>query len=622
MSDLLDTVLADTGSPFALLHRPGGHPAGAGVLEVLTGSFSGHERLAEVPQAPRVLVLVPFRQVTERGFTALEDDAQLLAMPVQGYAEVDLDMALRRLPDQPVKLRRAGFDTDDESYRHLVASVLKNEIGAGEGANFVIKRSFEADLEGYSPAQALSFFRRLLENEKGSYWTFLVHTGDRTLVGASPEQHVALRHGTVSMNPISGTYRYPRSGPSLEGLLHFLGDRKETEELYMVLDEELKMMARICPGGGRVAGPFLREMAQLAHTEYLIHGHSNGDPRDILRETLLAPTVTGSPLQNACEVIARYETRGRGYYSGVLGLIEREPDGAAALDSTILIRTSDIDASGHLRLDVGATLVRHSDPDAEVAETVAKAAGPLAALDGRPAQRFSAHPSVTSALAGRNSDIAAFWLSGAAPEEHIGSLSGARVLVIDAEDTFTAMLAQQLRFLGLEVDLVPHHRAAPLDAHDLVILGPGPGDPRDRTDARIGRLHEATEHLLTARRPFLAVCLSHQVLGLGLGLPVRRRDTPSQGLQRHVEVFGRAEKVGFYNAFAVFSDHAAFTHRQAGPVRVDRDTVTGEVHAMQGELFASMQFHPESVLTRDGVRILGSVVGRLLDRMPSQGGVR
>ena len=42
----------------------------------------------------------------------------------------------------------------------------------------------------------------------------------------------------------------------------------------MVLDEELKMMARICDDGGRVVGPRLKEMARLAHTEYFIEGRS------------------------------------------------------------------------------------------------------------------------------------------------------------------------------------------------------------------------------------------------------------------------------------------------------------------------------------------------------------
>src|SRR5690606_26981262 len=121
------------------------------------------------------------------------------------------------------------------------------------------------------------------------------------------------------------------------GITGFLADRKEAEELYMVLDEELKMMARVCDAGGRVRGPYLKEMARLAHTEYFIEGRGARDPREILKETMFAPTVTGSPLENACRVIARYEPEGRGYYSGVVALVGRDTAGRRTLDSAILI---------------------------------------------------------------------------------------------------------------------------------------------------------------------------------------------------------------------------------------------------------------------------------------------
>ncbi|EPY1471263.1 TPA: chorismate-binding protein, partial [Pseudomonas aeruginosa] len=142
--------------------------------------------------------------------------------------------------------------------------------------------------------------------EKGAYWTFIVHTGERTLVGASPERHISVRDGLAVMNPISGTYRYPPAGPNLAEVMEFLDNRKEADELYMVVDEELKMMARICEDGGRVLGPYLKEMAHLAHTEYFIEGQTSRDVREVLRETLFAPTVTGSPLESACRVIRRY----------------------------------------------------------------------------------------------------------------------------------------------------------------------------------------------------------------------------------------------------------------------------------------------------------------------------
>ena len=83
----------------------------------------------------------------------------------------------------------------------------------------------------------------------------------------------------------------------------------------MVVDEELKMMCDICHEGGLVLGPYLKPMSHLVHTEYLLAGRTRRDVREVLRDSMFAATVTGSPVENACRLIARYEQHGRGYYA-------------------------------------------------------------------------------------------------------------------------------------------------------------------------------------------------------------------------------------------------------------------------------------------------------------------
>jgi 2-amino-4-deoxychorismate synthase len=622
---LLDEILGPTPPPFALLHRP--EATGPGVLDILVGEVSHPASLAGIPLpgpsaatgAPRheVLALVPYRQITERGFTGHDDGTPLVALSVTGQETAPLAAVLQRLPDEPIRTAHARFETDDDAYAETVRRIITDEIGTGEGANFVIKRTFTVDISDYTPRSALTFFKRLLEREKGAYWTFVVHTGERTLVGATPERHISVHGGTAVMNPVSGTYRYPASGPTLPEVMDFLADRKETDELYMVVDEELKMMARICPGGGRVTGPFLKEMARLAHTEYFIEGRTASDPRDVLRETLFAPTVTGSPLESACRVIGRYEQEGRGYYSGVVALMGRDAEGGSFLDSAICIRTADIDTAGTVRIGVGATLVRHSDPLSEVAETRAKAAGLLAALEGEGPARFAAHPEVRRALERRNETIAGFWLADGAPLAGRTALpEGRRVLVVDAEDTFTSMIGHQLHSLGLQVTVRRFDEPYDLDGHDLVVMGPGPGDPRDLSHPKIAHLDGTIARLLKERRPFLAICLSHQVLSRRLGLGLVRRAVPNQGVQRDVDLFGRRERVGFYNTFAAVSAEDKTEADGIGVVEIVRDPDSLEVHALRGTHFASMQFHPESVLTQNGVGITGELVRDLLAGSP------
>ncbi|GHF31920.1 phenazine-specific anthranilate synthase component I [Streptomyces mashuensis] len=638
-TDLLARLTAPSGPaapPFALLHRR--TPGRAGdTVELLTGPVREYERLTDIPlpagppahggPAHDALALVPFRQIRERGFDVRDDGTPLLALHPDEAHELPLDEMLAALPDHEVRVEGGAFDLADDAYADIVRRVVEHEIGTGEGANFVVRRTFEGEIHGFGPADALALFRRLLAGERGAYWTYVVHTGDRTLVGASPEVHVRMAGGTVVMNPISGTYRYPAAGPSADGLLTFLHDRKEVEELSMVVDEELKMMCTVGDRGGVVVGPRLREMAHLAHTEYELRGRSSLDVRDVLRETMFAATVTGSPVQNACRVIERYEPRGRGYYAGALALLGRDAGGAQTLDSPILIRTADIDRRGLLRVGVGATLVRRSDPRAEVAETHAKAAGVLAALGvrpgpvrpaGAPPVRLGDDPRVRAALDARRADLAPFWLRMHAGGPAAAPMNG-HAFVVDGEDTFTAMLAHLLRMSGLTVTVRryddPGLRSAVLGHAGPVVLGPGPGNPSDASGPKMRVLRGLAADLLAGHRHgVLGVCLGHELIAAELGLEIVRKDVPFQGAQERIDFFGREETVGFYNTFAARCDAGAVGELALHGVEVSRDVSTGEVHGLRGPGFAGVQFHPESVLTLNGPAIVAELLSRAVAR--------
>ncbi|QUQ67698.1 phenazine-specific anthranilate synthase component I [Kutzneria sp. CA-103260] len=594
---LLDRITS--ASAYALLRRS------PDAVDVLVGDVVEVPSLSEIPLSDNeVLAIVPYRQIAERGFECVDDGAPLLALLVRERETCTMDEVLARVPDVPFELADAGFDVDDAAYGEIVRKVLTEEIGQGAGANFVIKRTYTATIPAYTPATALAVFRRLLLAEKGAYWTFLVHTSSRTFVGATPERHVSVDDGIAMMNPISGTYRHPSGVADRSELLAFLADGKETDELYMVVDEELKMMARVAARGGRVLGPYLKEMSRLTHTEYLLAGQTTVDVRDVLRETMFAPTVTGSPLENACRVIARYEQRGRGYYAGVLALIG--PHGSS-LDAPILIRTADISTDGHLQVSVGATLVRDSVPENEIAETHAKAAGILAALHGQStpdsaAESFADDVQVLAALASRNDRLARFWLE---PRElAAGPFAGKRVLVVDGEDTFTAMLSHLLQALGFAVTIVRHDSQPVLSGYDLVIAGPGPGDPRQHTSPKIAALRGIVRDVLESGTPLLAICLGHQVLSSLLGLELIRKPQPYQGMQRSIDLFGQHERVGFYSTFIAVGSVPG--------VEIAADPSSGEIHALRSRGFASTQFHPESVLTEHGIAILERLLTDLL----------
>jgi phenazine biosynthesis protein phzE len=232
-------------------------------------------------------------------------------------------------------------------------------------------------------------------------------------------------------------------------------------------------------------------------------------------------------------------------------------------------------------------------------------------------RRWADEPRVLATLAARNDALAPFWL-----QEHgeaafvVPELVGRSVLIVDNEDAFTSMLAVQLRALGLTVTRTPfaavdgtagYEEHDGLDGFDLVILGPGPGDPSDFTlpKVRVGRV--LIQRLFAREQPVLGVCLGHQLLCTAMGFKLIRRPEPNQGTQVEVDLFGRRELVGFYNSFAALAPDATVPGLEFA-------TLPGspEIVAMRGPRFGGVQFHAESVFSKDGLGILRREVTRLL----------
>ena len=569
------------------------------------------------------LVAVPFRQVAERGFEAHDDGTPLVVVDVETELEFTVAEVIEAIPDLPIEFTdRGGFETSDDDYAKVVEAIITDEVGQGEGANLVIGRNYRAVVADWGHDKALAVFRRLLERERGAYWTFMFFTGDRYLVGASPERHVSVHGGDVRMNPISGTFRVAGGGderPLKPRLLDFLHDEKEIYELFMVVDEELKMMCDICNEGGQVLGPFLKPMTHLVHTEYLLAGRSTRDVREILRDTMYAATVTGSPVENACRLIKKYESEGRGYYGAALAIFGRDEAGAPTADSPIVIRTADVSLDGRLKVTAGATLVRDSDPASEVAETHAKAGGILSAFGLVPpapappvgVAELAIDEDVLVALNSRNQRLSRFWLTDQAGSPPDPSLRGKSVVILDGEDDFVNMLRHVLGVLGMTSTVVRHEAWEPgiLAGHDLVIIGPGPGDPRDGDHPKMANFRAAIDELLAAGQPFLSVCLGHQTLCQRLGIPLAYKDIVFQGTQSEIPFDGRAERVGFYNTFV---GRVGSPADLPSGVTVDLDPETGDIHVVRGPHYSGIQFHAESILTEHGYDLIHDLVRDLL----------
>ena len=98
---------------------------------------------------------------------------------------------------------------------------------------------------------------------------------------------------------------------------------------------------------------------------------------------------------------------------------------------------------------------------------------------------------------------------------------------------------------------------------------------------------------------------------------------PYQGVAKDIDLWGTPRRVGFYSSFTAVAgaDRLETPH---GLVEIARDPADGSVHALRGPSFAGVQFHPESVLSRDGMSILTDLLPTLLPGVitPAQRGSR
>ena len=129
--------------------------------------------------------------------------------------------------------------------------------------------------------------------------------------------------------------------------------------------------------------------------------------------------------------------------------------------------------------------------------------------------------------------------------------------------------------------------------------------PRSRASAR------AVDDLLAAGKPFLAVCLGHQVLCGSLGLPLAYKDIVFQGTQTKVGLAARRERR--------LLQHVRGPRRRPTPAarrasRSQRDPATGDVHLLRGPHYRGVQFHAESILTENGFDLIRELMLGVLSR--------
>lgn len=186
-----------------------------------------------------------------------------------------------------------------------------------------------------------------------------------------------------------------------------------------------------------------------------------------------------------------------------------------------------------------------------------------------------------------------------------------RVLMVDNHDSFVHTLVGYLTELGAAVDLReadeidPDAAADALEGYDGVVVSPGPGSPADA-----GASLEVVAAAAAAEVPLLGVCLGHQAVAMAFGAAVTGAPDLMHGMTSEVVHDGSALFEGLPSPFTAGRYHSLAVPAETLPpevvvsARTEAGTVMGLRHVRLP--IAAVQFHPESVLTDGGYRMLGN----------------
>ena len=186
-----------------------------------------------------------------------------------------------------------------------------------------------------------------------------------------------------------------------------------------------------------------------------------------------------------------------------------------------------------------------------------------------------------------------------------------RILVVDNHDSFVHTLVGYLHELGADTDLVESDDIDPADASDViasyraVLVSPGPGTP-EHAGASIAVVRAAADGSI----PLLGVCLGHQAIAAAFGARVEHASELMHGITSLVHHDGSALYTGLPDPFSATRYHSLAIVPESLPEalvvssRTDSGVIMGVRH---GSLpIEGVQFHPESVLTEGGYRLLGN----------------
>jgi len=190
------------------------------------------------------------------------------------------------------------------------------------------------------------------------------------------------------------------------------------------------------------------------------------------------------------------------------------------------------------------------------------------------------------------------------------------ILMIDNYDSFTYNLVQYLGQLGQDVHVYRNDKITIDEIRQLVpdaiFLSPGPCSPKE-SGITVEAIREFYQHI-----PIMGVCLGHQSIGYAFGGNVVRADRIMHGKTSQIVNDGKTIFKGLPNPFTAGRYHSLLLERDSLPscLEISAETDAGEIMGIRHYEYPveGIQFHPESILTPQGKRIIRNFLELILKK--------
>jgi len=266
-----------------------------------------------------------------------------------------------------------GSNFTDDEFRDVIQKG-KDHCQRGDVFQIVLSRRFETPFLG----DEFNVYRALRSLNPSPY-LFYFDYGNYKIFGSSPESQIVVKDRKATIYPIAGTFR--RTGDDIrdaELAQKLYDDPKESAEHVMLVDLARNDLSRNCDV---VKVETFKEVQYYSHVIHLVSKvvgdlTEGADPLQIVAETFPAGTLSGAPKHNAMQLIDRYESLSRSFYSGSIGYMGFDGE----FNHAIMIRTF-MSKDNTLYYQAGAGVVAKSVVESELQEVHNKLAALRMAIE-------------------------------------------------------------------------------------------------------------------------------------------------------------------------------------------------------------------------------------------------